>query len=546
MKKIKVLHSGETTGALSGFGKYGREVLSRLVNNDRLDIAELAGAGCIEDANIGHVKWKWYPCGVRPGHPEFNLYNSNPINHFGAWRFERICLDFKPDHVFTIRDPWNDTFVSTSPFRPFFYFTWMPTVDSYPQQPSWIECFRECDSILTYSDWAIPVLKRQSGGSIKPVCSAYPGVDLNIYKPLNKIEMRNKIGLPEDAFIIGTTMRNQPRKLFAELFKAFRIFLDNYGNTDVGKKAYLYLHTSYPDPAGWDLPELLNEFGISNRVYFSYICNYSRAPLCFQFSGPIAFSPYSNGPTAQVPNVGNGYTEQQLAEIYNCFDLYIQYANCEGLGMGQPEAAACGVVVAATNHTAMADIVEKTGGIALEPAATPRDHQMKADRAAPNNEFTADAIYKFLCLDKKYKEKKSKQARQAAEIYFNWDRTAQIWSDHFENAKLTGLQGHWDAPIQIADFNIPSPPEGLSNLQFVQWCATFVAKQPELAGKHIGLQLLSNLNKPMGIGGNSREQVFDFFRMVGANKIGGERARVGIDPIGIQDFIAFAHSMEKK
>ncbi len=555
MKKIKVLHSGENTGALSGFGKYGREILTRLAQNDRLEIAELAGSGCIEDNNYDHVKWKWYAGGVRPNHPEAEAYNSNPeANRHGAWRFERICLDFLPDHVFTIRDPWNDIFVANSPFRPFFHFSWMPTVDSAPQQPQWIEMFRDCDSIFTYSDWAIPVLKKQSAGAIKPICSAYPGVDLKVYKPMDKIALRKEMGLPEDAYIIGTTMRNQPRKLFAELFKAFRIYLDKYGNTDIGKKTYLYLHTSYPD-LGWDLPDLLNEYGVTNRVYFSYICLKSRTPMCFKFSGPGTHSKITNEPSCVIPSVGAGYTEEQLAKVYNLFDLYVQYANCEGLGMGQPEAAACGVVVAATDYSAMADIVEKTGGIALKPAAIPRDFQMKADRANPDNEAAADAFYKFFCLDKGYRARKSKLTRQVAEKYFDWDKTAKIWSDHFENTKLTGLQGRWDAPIQIHDFNIPAPPENLSNLQFIQWCATFVAKRPELATKHLGLDLLSRLNKAphvppqnphFGAGSLNREQVYAVFRSFGQNKIHGERARCGIDKMGVQDFIEYAEYMGQR
>jgi glycosyltransferase involved in cell wall biosynthesis len=544
MKKIKVLHSGETTGALSGFGKYGREVLTRLADNDKLEIAEIAGFGAIEDTNNSHVKWKWYATAVNPGHPEHAIFDAT--DKFGGWRFERICLDFKPDHVFTIRDPWNDTFVSNSPFRPFFHFSWMPTVDSAPQQPQWIEMFRDCDSIFTYSDWAIPVLNKQSGGAIKPICSAYPGVDLKIYKPMDKIAIRKEMGLPEDAYIIGTTMRNQPRKLFAELFKAFRIYLDKYGHTDIGKNTYLYLHTSYPD-VGWDLPDLLNEFGVTNRVYFSYICATTKVPLCFKFNGPGTHCKITNANSAIIPSVRIGYTEEQLARIYNVFDLYIQYANCEGLGMGQPEAAACGVVVASTDYSAMADIVEKTGGIALRPAAIPRDQMMRADRAIPDNDFTADAIYKFFCLDKKYRERKSKQTRQVAEKYFDWDRTAKIWSDHFENTKLVGLQGRWDSPLQVQNFDLPQPPPNLSNLEFVQWCASYVAKRPELATKHIGIDLLSRLNKAPHVipsmGALNHQQVYDIFKTFGQNRIYAERARCGIDTMGIQDFIEYAHFM---
>lgn len=1272
MEKIRILYSGETTGALSGFGKYGREVLSRLSQNDKFHIAELASAGSIEDGKFGHIngRWRYYPNHVNPGHPLFEHYNSNGLNAFGMWRFERCCLDFKPHHVFSIRDPWNSlvrntniitinnikkiqdiqlddlvlthkgnykkvyklfkkqytgkifkiiashckipveitgehpilickrntknsniapllkssnliwektknikesdllvypidkfgtnkldkdfcrllgyytaegnllykglkinnqikgiqfTFnikekeyindvitilvanstyipkirnegnrtririydpklslsvlkycgnlaggkrfhpslleldftctkhllcglfrgdggvsskkrnlytyctkseqlayqifklclrfgilpyfnysknnikekiyyrylfgfankssngfnnirelknepiqpadrikngyawltikqieiseqntevynlaveedesyvtsfavhncshVARSPFRRFFHFSWMPTVDSAPQQIEWIEQFKDCDSIFTYSDWAIPVLKEQSGGSIKPICSAYPGVDLNVFKPLDKTKLREYYGIPKDAYVIGMVCRNQRRKLLPELFKMFRIFLDKYGKTDIGKKTYLYLHTSYPEApnVGWDLPALLTEFGIGNRVYFTYYCRESKKPFCSKFEGANTFSTFTQKPTAFPPNVGSGLDEHQLAEIHNLFDVYVQYANClgkheevltslgwkkisdikvgesvwthkhrwrkvtntwynldiskdepfcdikvcgdyenvlatanhkfysltkedidydgilsvrekvgknlssnkelpeptpkelktlkvgdilaypindevsdteflsfsdntqvkldeefceflglfmadgtavnstssyiglishedekynqelaikcferlgykpkiynypkrhavdirihskllvadfkelfykngekcfpswaellplekqrkilkglflgdgyymekrnvstfsnvskllidqikfifrrlrisynlnlsdrlkdnlldgknrkpiytyeifgnikdnnfsenlrnstknfyyknwhylqiksitkntiynegrynleveedhsmtlrhtvtpqcEGSGMPQLEAAACGIPVAAVNYSAMADVVEKTQGIALKPASIPRDIDLGADRAVPDNNFAADAIYKHLCLDKSYRAKKSKQARQAAETYFNWDRTAKIWSDHFERVELSGLQGRWDAPIQLHDDNIPELPQNLSNAQLIQWCSGFVAKNPELSTKYFGLDWLNKLNM-----GFDRNIVYEQFKAIGLNKINWEKARCGMIQLNPnEDWIRFAHLIEK-
>lgn len=539
--KRKVLFYTEYTGAKSGFGKIGRELLSRLVKNPNLEIAEASCFGTIEH-NYSHAKWKVYPFAVNNNHPEFQAFQSNPNNQWGFWRFERLCLDFKPDFIMTWADPWNNINVHQSPFRKFFHFCTCYTCDSIPQQVAWFDNFRDSDSMFTYADWCIPYLQKHG---CKPIQALYPGIDINKFKPKNKIECRRALGLPENAYIIGTTMRNQQRKLFAELFKAFRIYLDKYGNTEIGKNTYLYLHTSFPD-VGWDLPALLNEFGITNRVYFSYICTYSSTPLCFKFSGAVAHSPISNGPTARIPNVGVGYEEEQLCNVFNCMDLYVQYANCEGLGIPSLEAASCGIPVAAIDYSAMSDIVIKTGGIPLKPASIPRDQQMRADRVAPDNYYAADAFFKFLSLDKNYRDKKGKQARTAAETYFDWDKCAATLGEHFEKTKLTGLQGKWESPIQISDHNIPVPPDNLSNLHYIQWLATFVAKRPELATKYFGLELLSGLNNGGMMQGHqmvpfTREQAYEIFKTIGINTIGCERARVGMDPITMADFIEFSN-----
>lgn len=539
--KRKILFTTEYTNAKSGFGKIGRELLTRFAQIPDFDIAEASAFATIEH-DFSHAKWRVYPLTVGPNHPEFQIFESHPNNNWGAWRMDRVLLEYQPDIVINWGDPWNYQFMDNSPFREFFHLCVCPTCDSTPQQVQWLQTLQDCDSMFTYADWCIPYMQKHG---LNPLGALYPGVDTKIFKPKDKIVARNKVGLPEDILLIGTTMRNQPRKLFAELFKAFGIFLKKYGHTEIGKKTYLYLHTSYPD-AGWDLPGLLNEYGVTNRVYFSYICQYSRKPLALKFSETAAFSPYSNTKSAGIPNVGHGYSEEQLVDMYNMFDLYIQYAVCEGLGLGGLEASSCGVPVCAIDYSAMSDVVQKTGGIALKPASIPRDLMMKADRATPDNEATADAFYKFLCLNKSYRQKKSEQARKGAVENFDWDISAAKLSNHIRNIKLTGLQGKWNAPPRPIDQSFPDVPQNITNTQFVQWCCTFIAKQPELASKYTGIQWISWLNNGGFLEGGkfnkmTREEIYNMCRHLGQNKIFAERARCGVDQLQMTDYIEFSN-----
>ncbi len=544
MNKIKVLHSAECSGAKSGFGKYGRELFKRLSQNDRLELAELGSFCAIEEqVKYAHVKgWKFYPASVIPQHPRWNEFNSNPNNHFGFWRFDRTLLDFKPHFVMSIRDVYNcPQYIVTSPLRKFFNAVYMTTCDSIPLRTHWNEIHRDFDGILTYSDWCHDYLKKINGLNL--IGSAYPGVDFEIFKPQDKIECRRKLGLPEDAYIIGFVARNQIRKWFPEIFKTLRLYLDKYGHTEIGKKTYLYIHTSYPDH-GWDLVDLLNEFGVSDRVFFSYVCGATQTATAQKFSGIKVHSFASNQISLQTPNTTFGFTEEQLSTMYNTIDLYVQYVTNEGSGMPHLEASACGIPSAGTYYSATADVIDKTGGIKLQPAGMPRDFNLMADRSIPNNQETADSIFKFFNLDKKYKEKKGKQARDAAKIYFNWDRTTKVWSDYFENTPLTGLQGQWNAPLQFNDFNI-SPldqcPKNLSNLQYMQWLSVFVAKDPLLITQYTGLDLMNKLNVEHWPGAHfSRQTLYDIFANIGRNKIMAEQARVGILQVGKEDYIEFA------
>ena len=82
------------------------------------------------------------------------------------------------------------------------------------------------------------------------------------------------MGIDPEYKVIGTVMRNQRRKLYPDLFEAFKIFLDKSEN----KKYYLYCHTSYPD-LGWDIPELLHQYELASNVLFTYICPETKKPF---------------------------------------------------------------------------------------------------------------------------------------------------------------------------------------------------------------------------------------------------------------------------
>ena len=74
-------------------------------------------------------------------------------------------------------------FIERSPFRPFFKWCLMPTVDARPQARQWIATYNSADACLTYSDWAGKILEEQSGGSINYIGSAPPSAH-PAYQPI--------------------------------------------------------------------------------------------------------------------------------------------------------------------------------------------------------------------------------------------------------------------------------------------------------------------------------------------------------------------------
>ena len=126
-RKKRVLFLTEAAYLSTGYATYSRNVLNHLKSTGKYEIAEISVYGSAEDPRRSTIPWKNYP--VLPDSTstdeEKQVYNSNQSNVFGSWRFERACLDFKPDVVLTIRDFWMDSFVYESPYRRIFKWIWM-------------------------------------------------------------------------------------------------------------------------------------------------------------------------------------------------------------------------------------------------------------------------------------------------------------------------------------------------------------------------------------------------------------------------------------
>lgn len=457
-KKLKVLMVSEASFLSSGFGTYTKEILSRLHQTGKYEIAEFACYGKVNDPKDIEIDWKYYANAVEGNDPRSQEYNSSMENQFGKWRFERVLIDFKPDIVIDVRDYWMNAYQQFSPLRPYFHWILMPTVDSAPQQEEWIDTFVHTDAIFTYSDFGRDTLLRQSNNSIKYIDTASPGVSLQNFQYLPKEsrqQLRNFFGIHPEAFIIGSVMRNQKRKLIPELFVALKQFINHLQDTNhpQADKTFLYLHTSYPD-AGWDLPLFLKEYEIGNRVLFTYSCKNCKFYKPSLYQHPLALCPRCGQMSMSMPNVSNGISQQELNTIYNVMDIYTQYAICEGFGMPQVEAGAAGVPIASVNYSAMEDIVQYLKAYPIKVNQFFRELETKAIRVYPDNESFVEILKTFIQLPEFLQEQKRHETRKLTEARYNWDDIAKKWEKYLDSVKLTNLQGQWHQILpQIAEIN---------------------------------------------------------------------------------------------
>jgi glycosyltransferase involved in cell wall biosynthesis len=493
MRKKRILFCSEATFLNTGYATYTREVLNYLHSTGKYDLAEMAAYGERNDPRARGIPWGFY--GVSPpkdaSEEEKQKYMSMPTNQFGEYAFEGVCLDFRPDVVCDIRDFWMLDFAERSPYRNFFKWAIMPTVDAAPQARQWIATYKSADACFTYSDWAGEVLKSQSGGLINYLGSAPPSAH-PAYQPIQNTDgLREYFNIDPETKIIGTVMRNQRRKLYPDLFAAFRMLLDKVEDKH---KYMLYCHTSYPD-MGWDFPELLQQYELSSHVMFTYVCPDTGKPFPSRFRGAIAQSPFTGKYNCAMSNVKTGLSYEDLAVIINLFDIYVQYANCEGFGLPQVEAAACAVPVMGTDYSAMESVLRQLGGIPIKPKALYKELETGCFRAVPDNELAAQKLIEFFEQPKNVRKRMGFNTREAFIEHFQWDKTGKMWEDYFDSVEIQPEEKTWKSAPRI---NYPKPkpkniPDGISHEELSKWLITDVLCEPEKINSFMHTRLTRDL-----------------------------------------------------
>ena len=496
MNKKKILFCNEASFLNTGYAIYGREVISRLHATNKYELAELSVYGSEVDPRQKAIPWKYYPNHPNPQNEQEVLeFNSCVTNAFGEWRFEEVCLDFKPDIVVDIRDFWMMEFIERSPFRKMFTWAIMPTVDASPQNEQWVATFANADFVFNYSEFGQKTLDQQSGGAINCLDIAPPSAGEDFQPVPNKRQHKESLKLDPDSFIIGTVMRNQRRKLFPDLFYSFREFLNRTKLTN----AFLYCHTSYPD-VGWDIPKLLNEHGIADKVIFTYSCEKCQHVYPSFFEDSITICPKCSFLAAKPSNVHSSVSSKELAKIYNAFDLYVQYANSEGFGIPQVEAASCGVPIMSINYSAMESVVANLEGEPIKVKAMYKELETGCMRAVPDNEDFIEKLIKFAALPEDIKLKKSAQVKQLCSQYYTWDQTAKKWENWFDQVPSRDPEQTWDSPPRI----LPPPSEApayLGNREYVDWLFYNVLGEPDKIGSYMYSRMLRDLDTRLYIEG---------------------------------------------
>ena len=232
--KPSILWLSDSPTVCTGYGIVTKNIIGRL---SKLGYKiSVIGFQSSNEANIGDVKI--YPIGKEP---------------YGKDVLQKYLDDIKPDILITLGDLFFFNYFKNINFKDT---RWMPYYpidgDSIPEQ--FKEILLSANKRIAMCNYAANLTRE-----INIDCEmVYLGVDTNVFKPLNKQEIKQKYGL-SDKFIIGCVARNQPRKMLPRLLKVFKIFSKDK------KDAILYLHTTPLYPKGHNLVALTHKLNLKER-----------------------------------------------------------------------------------------------------------------------------------------------------------------------------------------------------------------------------------------------------------------------------------------
>lgn len=181
--------------------------------------------------------------------------------------------------------------------------------------------------IVTTSQFGYDELKKSGR---EPTGMIHHAIDSNVFKILDKVECKKAIGFKDDNFVIGMNMANkdasEDRKAFGQQFKAVKKFINKHPKDNI----VLYIN-SEPSAKynGHNLIELLknNNFDLDKVI----------------FTNPAKLNTYPSSP-------------EEMAILYNSFDVLMNASCGEGFGVPIIEAQACGVPVLTHDDTSMPEI----------------------------------------------------------------------------------------------------------------------------------------------------------------------------------------------
>jgi len=356
--------------AKTGYGKVTYNICKRLQGD--FDVRILAFTGL----HFGSIEWE----GLKV-YPPLSIYDDHAIRSVHYY-YRKLNADLVIQHfdLWTTNDEIRVPFVAYTP------------IDQEPLSPLLIRHLNNAVGIFAMSRYAQGILKWEGFDSVY----LPHGCDTSIFKPMDKLKCREYFGLPKDAFIYLCVAANHgPRKNIPALLKAFAMFVnrERISPDECILLLHTYVHKDVHNPTGYELPYIWQYLGIEGYV---------------KHTNPMEYL--------------IGFTEEEMAMLYNCADVFILPSCGEGFGIPLVESMACGLPVIGTEFSSIPEII-RGAGLTVRVAEYICWDRTLGWAAVIDTEDLAEKLAK-LYYDERLREKLGRAGIRRAKLY-EWDRIVE-------------------------------------------------------------------------------------------------------------------------
>ena len=333
---------------------------------------------------------------------------------FGVGRFSWMVNTIRPDVIVIQQDPWNFPFyidqlhkVKENAHIPVIG---VVAVDS---QNCLGTALNDLQGAIFWTEFGLNEARKggfTQSGSVIPL-----GVDRSVYRIDTKARARKKflpdyLGIKGDqvnrdhVFIVGSVGRNQLRKRLDLTIAYFSEWI----HTENIRDAWLYIHSAPTGEKGFNLAQLAEHYSVLDRLILV------------------------------TPEMFYGLSEEDMANTYNCFDVYWSTSQGEGMGLPALEAMACGIPCILPDSAAFAEWALDAAELipCYEIAVTPGGpNSIGAVINRSSSIRSLDMLYRSASLQSSMIED---SCNRAAELRFNWGHIGQKFRE--ELLSMSGVK----------------------------------------------------------------------------------------------------------
>ncbi len=505
IKKKKVAILTDYSLAVTGFGKVCKYLCSYLHKSGKYDIVNFAVGVAKNNPDLERTPWKTIGV-VDPQITQSLKQINHPSSHeqidrlagYGAHTIDDLMKQEKPDLLIAMQDIWGIDFTLTHPWAKKIPVVLSTTLDSRPILSTAIEAAKKTQYFWSWADFATKDMHKMGLTHVKTVRGP---LDTSFFYRLSdnkRKELRQKHGIPQDAFIIGYVFRNQLRKSVPNLLEGFKLFKRDNPRLN----AKLLLHTHFGE--GWNIHARCDEFGIDKKdIITTHICvnclGYRVKPFtgmhvdceCCGVKGqhPSQLEPSGRGQVTTQP--GFGISDVELNEVYNLMDAYCHPITSGGQEIPIQQAKLTEVITLVTNYSCGED------------SCQPEAHSFALDYAEyrePGTEFIKATTYpssickqlnKVVQMKEDQRREMGAKGRQWVIDNFSIEKIGKFFEDFIDSLPENQYDWAEDVTLKNPDY-IPSDNE--NDAEWIEELYLNILKRPSDAdGKRYWLSELAKV-----------------------------------------------------